>query len=111
MHGPTPYQLRCARLEASAPPWTGWQARSCGDAAATLRALGVAADGSRRLLDQMAAWRSDAQPAALSDLCDDFRIGVMPVDEAGRFSGRPIGVCGRFAILVWPKTEADMRRP
>jgi hypothetical protein len=101
------YAARCARLDAAAPPHAGWRARACGDVAATLRTLGAPPEAFQRVLDLMAAWRPDRQPAALADLCDEFRVGVAPVGAADRFSGRPIGVCGGFAVLVWPKTESE----
>lgn len=108
MRADTPYQARCARLERCAPPRAEWRARSCGDVAATLKALGVSAQGVRRVLGQMAVCTEHEQPAALSDLCDGFRIGVAHVEAVARFNGRPIGVCGRFAVLVWPKRESEM---
>ncbi|MBI1198512.1 MAG: hypothetical protein GC203_11675 [Phenylobacterium sp.] len=110
MSRPRSYSARCARLEAAAPPRDAWRARGCGDVARTLRALGVPRAAFLRVLDLAAAWRADDRPAALADLCDDYRVGVAPVEAAHRFSGRPIGVCGDFAVLVWPKTEGDTAR-
>lgn len=104
------YAERAAWLEACAPPRAGWAARSCSDVRRTLHALGTGPEGLRRVLDFLAAWPEEGQPPALCDVCEGFRVGASPLGEADRFSGRPIGVCGRFAILVWPKTESDARR-
>lgn len=87
-----------------------WTTLTAPDLAYTLEGLGVSPDDFERILRHAAAIDGSDTPAALADASDGYRIGAAPLAEVTRFSGRPIGVYARCAVLVWPKLESDFRR-
>lgn len=105
----TDYAGRVAHLRALHDTRLDWRAFSVGDLAFTLEGLQVGLDDFVRVLRQADAAAPGHSPAALTDVCAGYRIGAVRLEEVSRFSGTPVGAYGVCAILVWPKTESDLR--
>lgn len=101
------YDARVRRLDELAQG--DWTRLGAGDIAAVLEGLGVGPDDFERVLRHAAAITGSDQPAALTDACDGYRVGATLLEYVTRFSGRPIGVYVRWAILVWPKLHSECR--
>lgn len=88
-----------------------WEGCHAGDVAFVLEALGVSPEDFERVLAQADAVRGICAPAALTDACSDYRIGLAHATEVSRYSGHPIGRYRDCVVLVWAKTEDQLRPP